>query len=493
MASLSEMAAAKGKTVENNALASVKVQQIHYSKLHPSELNFYGQREVEEMADSIAMVGILQPLIVRKTDLSEYEVIVGHKRRLAVIMNVERGMKDCEFLPCIEIKASDKIVQEIKTLSNLTDKEAEDIYVRYVLMVTNSTQRELNDYERMMQAMEYKEIIPYMRGDAELKGRALRTEIAKEMKRSTGQIGTYESIYNNLIPEGMERFKNEEIGISVAAGLASLPEDVQRRLVDRQDLKIADIEKEKEKLSETVSESDTEKVPSDIVNTKCEGDFDSVSESDTEKVPQSLVNTKCEGSFETKSESSDPDRRMETCEENIQYAVALIFFNDNSNFPQWMMEELAGIINDYGTNTSVLTNALDKILPFENEYIELQRICGYKIGFKHTDRVINVPLWPFWIAFSTMYRERMQQEKTETVEAAVETCEESEVAAGDKEPIEPISEAHNYSSFVVKTYKHSGSLWHEEESIEKAFDKIRELIQKYDDIQQIHIVPKKAD
>ena len=246
MASLSGMAAAKGRAVENNALASVKVQQIHYSRLHPSELNFYGQREVEEMADSIAMAGILQPLIVRKTDMGEYEVIVGHKRRLAAIMNVERGMKDCEFLPCIEIKASDKIIQEIRMLSNLTDKEAEDIYVRYVLMVTNSTQRELNDYERMMQAMEYKEIIPYMRGDAELKGRALRTEIAKEMKRSTGQIGTYESIYNNLIPEGMERFRNEEIGISVAAGLASLPGDIQKRLVDRQDLKIADIEKEKE-------------------------------------------------------------------------------------------------------------------------------------------------------------------------------------------------------------------------------------------------------
>ena len=491
MASLSEMAAAKGKTVENNALASVKVQQIHYSKLHPSELNFYGQREVEELADSIAMVGILQPLIVRKTDLSEYEVIVGHKRRLAVIMNVERGMKECEFLPCIEIKASDKIVQEIKTLSNLTDKEAEDIYVRYVLMVTNSTQRELNDYERMMQAMEYKEIIPYMRGDAELKGRALRTEIAKEMKRSTGQIGTYESIYNNLIPEGMERFKNEEIGISVAAGLASLPEDIQKRLVDRQDLKIADIEKEKEKLSGTVSVSDTEKVPSDIVNTKCEGDFDTVSESDTEKVPSDIVNTECEGSFEEEiPHIEEKPTEIPYSTQKVDHAISLIF--DVSEFPDDKLNELIELFRQgkdgqWGYTSQQLK--FTEILPYENSYVRVKCECGYRVEFKRTNTIIKIPRYPFWRAFEDYFEWKWKDE----AEQSDSDIEESGVAAEDEISVETQNEAHNYSQFVVKTYKMSGSLWHEEESIEKAFDKIREIIQKYDDIQQIHIVPKKEE
>lgn len=274
MPSLSEMAAARGRTIDNSAIASIKVQQIHYTKLHPSEMNFYGQNEIVEMADSIALAGIIQPLIVRKTDMGEYEVIVGHRRRLGAIMNVERGIKECEFLPCIEVKATDKMVQEIKNLSNLTDKEAEDIYVRYILIASNSINRELTDFERMEQAMELKVIIPYLRGNKELKGRALRTEIAKEMKRSTGQVGTYESIYNNLISEGLERFRNEEIGISVAAGLASLPKDIQKKLVSKQDLRLADIEKAKEILAGTVSESDTQEMIQTPIPTRIETDLE---------------------------------------------------------------------------------------------------------------------------------------------------------------------------------------------------------------------------
>lgn len=289
MASLAEMAAARGRTIDNSTLAAIKVQQIHYTKLHPSEMNFYGQNEIEEMADSIALAGIIQPLIVRKTDMGEYEVIVGHRRRLGTIMNVERGMKEFEFLPCIEIKASDKMIQEIKKLSDITDKEAEDIYVRYILIASNSINRELTDFERMEQAMELKVIIPYMRGDTELKGRALRAEVAKEMKRSTGQVGTYEAIYNNLILEGLERFRNEEIGISVAAGLASLPKEIQKQLVSKQDLKLADIERAKEIRNGTVSESDTERTVQVPIPTRIESHLEEQeNEAEYEDVPAAV-------------------------------------------------------------------------------------------------------------------------------------------------------------------------------------------------------------
>lgn len=247
MASLTELAAAKGKTIENKALAAVRIQQIHYTKLHPSEKNFYSQERIEEMADSIAMAGIIQPLIVRKVDMGEYEVIVGHRRRLGSILNVERGIKECEFIPCIEVKATDKVVQEIKAMSDMSDAEAFEKYIAYILIASNSTGRQETDYEKMIAAMELKELIPFMRGDSEMKGRALRAEIAKEMKCSSGTIGTYEAIYNNLVPEGHEKFSDGEIGVSTAYKVSRLDPEEQRELLQQDKITDADVKGVKER------------------------------------------------------------------------------------------------------------------------------------------------------------------------------------------------------------------------------------------------------
>ncbi len=247
MASLTELAAARGKTIDNKALAAVRVQMIHYTKLHPSEDNFFSQEQIEEMADSIAMAGIIQPLVVRKTDMGEYEVIVGHRRRLGSILNVERGIKECEFMPCIEVKASDKVIQEIKQLSDLTDEKAMDIYLKYILIASNSVNRKETDYEKMQSAMELKQIIPYMRGDSELKGRALRSEIAKEMQCSEGTIGTYEAIHNNLIPEGQEKFASGDIGVSTAYKVSTLEPEEQRELLQQDRITDADVKGVKER------------------------------------------------------------------------------------------------------------------------------------------------------------------------------------------------------------------------------------------------------
>ena len=137
----------------------------------------------------------------------------------------------------------------------------------------------------------------------------------------------------------------------------------------------------------------------------------------------------------------------------------------------------------------ICRTTFSEILPYENSYVRVKCECGYRVEFKRTNTIIKIPRYPFWKAFEDYFDWKWKDE----AQQSDSDVEESEAAAEDKEPIEPISEAHNYSSFVIKTYKYSGSMWHEEEGIEKAFDKIRELIQKYDDIQQIHIVPKKVD
>ena len=290
MGSLSRLIKEKGGQFEGVKTEQVRVQQIHYTKLKESQMNFYtrNEEEVEELADTMIIAGgILQPLIVRKTDLSEYEILAGHKRRRASMYNVERGYKEYEFLPCIVMDMSGLMAKKVaeKVLAehdSINDDELLDMIAEYIVIFTNSTASERSDYEKMMQAVRLSEILPVMLDNENLKGRALRAEIAKEMMCSDGQVGRYQSIYNNLVPEAMERFKTGEMVISTAAEMSGLDRDRQREVLKKGRITLEDIRllKQQEK---TVSESDTENVFGEEIRRQ-EENSETVSESDTEKV-----------------------------------------------------------------------------------------------------------------------------------------------------------------------------------------------------------------
>lgn len=289
MGSLSRLIKEKGGQPEGVKTGQVRVQQIHYTKLKESRLNFYTRsgEEVEELADTMIIAGgILQPLIVRKTDLSEYEILAGHKRRRASIYNVERGYKEYEFLPCIVIDMSGLVAKKIaeKVLAehnNMNDDDILEMIAEYIVICTNSTASERSDYEKMMQAVRLSEILPVMIDNENLKGRALRAEIAKEMKCSDGQVGRYQSIYNNLIPEAMERFKTGGMVISTAAEMSGLDSDRQREVLKKDRITLDDIRLLKQQRDgEVVSKSDTVNTFDEVIQQQ-EEDSKTVSESDT--------------------------------------------------------------------------------------------------------------------------------------------------------------------------------------------------------------------
>ncbi len=348
MGSLSRLIKEKGGQFEGVKTEQVRVQQIHYTKLKESRMNFYtrNEEEVEELADTMIIAGgILQPLIVRKTDLSEYEILAGHKRRRASMYNVERGYKEYEFLPCIVMDMSGLMAKKVaeKVLAehdSINDDELLDMIAEYIVICTNSTASERSDYEKMMQAVRLSEILPVMLDNENLKGRVLRAEIAKEMKCSDGQVGRYQSIYNNLVPEAMERFKTGEMVISTAAEMSGLDRDRQREALKKSRVTLEDIRllKQQEK---TVSESDTEKVfgetfdqqekmvsESDTENIsdeeiwQQEENSEMVSESDTEKTSLAAVP---EGDMVKTAASSEPDHIQSFGSEYTQEDVETVY------------------------------------------------------------------------------------------------------------------------------------------------------------------------
>lgn len=246
-----------GRSVQqarDKRMVAPRTQMIHYTQLVESEKNFYETDGILELADSILASGqIFQNLVVRKIDVGKYEVIAGHRRRLAAIANVKRGYKEFEFLPCI-VQDMDDVVSEVN------------------LILTNSTQRIRTDYEKMQEIQRLKELLPLMENEP-VKGRALREMIANVLGVSKTKVAQLENINNNLVPEAMEKFKKGKINVSVANEMAAVPEEKQRELIKKNNLSLNDVKQiKKETKSKVVSESDTGKQQE-----KC------VSESDTRK------------------------------------------------------------------------------------------------------------------------------------------------------------------------------------------------------------------
>ena len=74
--------------------AQYTVQMIPYTQLIPNRENKYSLGEIEELANMIRLAGgIPEPLFARKRAPGEYELISGHRRRLAVIYLVKAGIR----------------------------------------------------------------------------------------------------------------------------------------------------------------------------------------------------------------------------------------------------------------------------------------------------------------------------------------------------------------------------------------------------------------
>lgn len=309
MASFQALLKEKGKTLNISEMIVPKIQMIHYKKLKGSRKNFYSKERIEELADSIELAGmILQPLVVCKTDMGEYEVLAGHRRLAANAYNVEnKGLKKFEQVPCIEIVAAEVIKEMIELYKEkgMTAEEAMDVFSEYIIIATNSTERgDLTDYEKVMQAARLRIIIPIMHGGEELKGRALRAEIAKEMGKSDGMVGNYMNIYNNLIPAGMEMLEHGLLGITMASKVCSLEPEEQEELLSKERITDADIQRYKkseerdtwsQKEAKSVVAEKSERILEDEDDFMCECDSENdMSVGEDEEKEQGKIEEQCE-------------------------------------------------------------------------------------------------------------------------------------------------------------------------------------------------------
>lgn len=196
-----------------------RITMIPITELRPNGGNFYDTSNFEDLADSIELNGLLEPLCVfrRGQGTGHYVIFSGHRRFKALRRLYEKsGFEKWTEVPCI-------------VYPDPHDANRETV----MLIHANSTGRILSNWEKAQQARRLKEALVAMReGGAELPGR-IRDLVAEEMQMSASKLARLEAIGNNLREVRFAKaWREGRLNESVAYELSKLPKERQKEAWD---------------------------------------------------------------------------------------------------------------------------------------------------------------------------------------------------------------------------------------------------------------------
>lgn len=196
-----------------------RITMIPINELRPNVGNFYDTSNFEDLADSIELNGLLEPLCVfrRGQGTGSYVIFSGHRRFNALRLLYGRsGFAKWTEVPCI-------------VYPDPNDANRETV----MLIHANSTGRVLSNWEKAEQALRLKKALVAMReGGAELPGR-IRDLVAEEMQMSASKLARLEAIGNNLTEVRFAKaWREGRLNESVAYELSKLPKARQKEAWD---------------------------------------------------------------------------------------------------------------------------------------------------------------------------------------------------------------------------------------------------------------------
>ena len=211
------------KANDNQAL---EIVELKCSQIKTNEENFFEVSGIEELADSIDLIGLQQPLVVTKTD-SGYLLIAGHRRFEAV------KTLGWDTVPCI---VSKPINNELEMLA---------------LIQTNTQTRDLTYAERMEAVKRTEEILLSLKEKGYKFSGRLRDKIGEIVGEKGSTIARMQVIDKNLINEGKEMLAKGELIPEVAYQMQQMPSEQQKEIVSKlRDKKISPTIKEIKKFKE---------------------------------------------------------------------------------------------------------------------------------------------------------------------------------------------------------------------------------------------------
>lgn len=203
-----------------------EIVYLPVDKLDPDPDNFYSLAGIDELADSIALIGLQQPLLVRHgEEMGRYTVISGH-RRLAAIQLLQDGEDDSAHLfdhgvPCII---------DLGELNIIPGTDLAKALQELKLIYANSATRVLSAAEISKQAERIEALLYTLKDQGMTFPGRMRQHVAKICQVSQTKIARLHAIRENLVPDLLERFDAGQINEAVAYRISQEREPVQENL-----------------------------------------------------------------------------------------------------------------------------------------------------------------------------------------------------------------------------------------------------------------------
>ena len=153
-----------------------EMRKLMLQELYPNPDNqlVYEVKDIEELADAIEIAGgVLHNLVVAPADADgRHMIISGERRYRACCLLVDRGERQYSEVNCI--------------IENERDKDL----LALMLLLTNSTARQLSDAEKVRQAEHLTAVLKRMQEAGRVEGR-IRDIASKMLSTSSGQLARY--------------------------------------------------------------------------------------------------------------------------------------------------------------------------------------------------------------------------------------------------------------------------------------------------------------
>ena len=211
-----DLAALLGSVPDLNSGAE-QIVTIPWDRLVPDERNFYSLEGLEELADSIATVGLMDPIRVRK-DGDAYVIISGHRRRAAIKLLIDSGEKRWQDpgVPCIVERA--EISAELAELK---------------LIFANSSTRKLTPAELCKQAARVTELLYALKEQGYTFPGRMQKHVAEACGTTENKLKRLNAIRHNLDARFLKCFDEGHLITEDAAyQLSKFDPAVQARVAD---------------------------------------------------------------------------------------------------------------------------------------------------------------------------------------------------------------------------------------------------------------------
>ena len=188
---------------------------IDIDKLVSDERNFYELSDIDGLVRNIELIGLQQPIRVRKVsgNSEQYRIVSGHRRRAALQKLVDEGKEQFREVHCIvETVECSEAMQELR------------------LIYANSDTRKMSPAEIDRQAQRIEAILIQMKEEGyQFEGR-MRDHVAEICKVSKSKLSRLKVIRENLHPMLRGDWEEGRLSEAVAYRIAQESEKVQNQL-----------------------------------------------------------------------------------------------------------------------------------------------------------------------------------------------------------------------------------------------------------------------